>query len=60
LNNQPKLHALARSASEVLDRYLNYVNNDPILRAIDKREFADVVVHAPILKALTALRKALA
>ncbi len=59
LNNQPRLHALARSASVVLDRYLQYVNNDPILKAVDKKEFADVVVHAPILKALTALRNAL-
>jgi hypothetical protein len=60
LTNQPKLHALGQSASKVLDRYLSYVNNDPILKAIDKKEFADVVVHAPIVKALTALRKALA
>lgn len=60
LNNQPRLHALGRSASTVLDRYLSYVNSDPILKAIDKREFADVIVHAPIVKALTALRKALA
>lgn len=59
LGHQTKLHELAKSASEVLDRYLHYVQNDPILKAIDKKEFADVAVHAPIMKALSTLRKAL-
>ena len=60
LNDQTRLHALAATASEVLDRYLAYVGSDPLLKAIDHKEFADVTVHAPIMKALTTLRKVLA
>jgi hypothetical protein len=29
------------------------------MKAIDKKEFADVTIHAPIMKALADLRKAL-
>lgn len=59
LRNQAKLHTLAASASQVLDRYLSYVGKDPVLKAIDAKEFADVTVYAPIMKALTTLRSAL-
>jgi len=59
LTNQAKLHALSATASKVLDRYYSYVAADPIMKAIDKKEFADVTVHAPILKALGDLRKSL-
>ena len=56
---QGKLAELATSATEVLDRYQLYVDNDPVMRAIDHKEFADVIVHAPVAKALRDLRKAL-
>ena len=59
LRAQGKLADLASSATEVLDRYQRYVDADPVMRAIDEKEFADVVVHAPVAKALRDLRKAL-
>ena len=59
LRAQGKLADLASSATEVLDRYQRYVDADPVMRAIDQKEFADVVVHAPVTKALRDLRKAL-
>ena len=57
---QAKIAALAATASEVLDRYHRYVASNALMRAIDEKEFADVTVHAPVMKALTDLRKALA
>jgi hypothetical protein len=60
LHDDRKLATLGHAASEVLDRYLRYVAKDPVLRAMDQKEFADVAVHAPIMKALSTLRKALA
>jgi len=60
LADTAKLQALAISASSVLDRYIRYVDSDPLLKAVDHKEFADVLVHAPIVKALTTLRRALA
>jgi hypothetical protein len=60
LTNKAKLQTLSAAATEVLNKYYNYVANDPIMKAIDKKEFADVTVHAPIMKALGDLRKALA
>ena len=59
LRAQGKLADLASSATEVLDRYQRYVDADPVMRAIDQKEFAEVVVHAPVAKALRDLRKAL-
>jgi hypothetical protein len=59
LKNQAKLHALAATANEVLDRYRKYVEGNAVLKAIDMKEFADVTMHAPIMKALNDLRKAL-
>jgi hypothetical protein len=59
LKNQAKLHSLAAAATEILDRYRAYVEGNPLMKAIDKKEFADVTIHAPIMKALADLRKAL-
>lgn len=57
---QDKLATLAATAVEVLDRYHRYVAGNAVMRAIDEKEFADVTVHAPVMKALGDLRKALA
>ena len=59
LRQQAKLAQLAGQCAAVLDRYLDYVANNPVMRAIDRREFADVAVHKPVLAALRGLRKAL-
>lgn len=59
LRAQDKLAALAGAATEVLDRYQRYVADDAVMQAIDQKEFADVIVHAPVVKALRDLRKAL-
>ena len=59
LRDQKKLQALGASAVEILDRYQNFVANNALMRAIDAREFADVTVHAPVVKALKALRSSL-
>lgn len=59
LRNQTKLHTLAATATEILDRYIRYVEANPIMKAIDSKEFADVAIHAPIKKALADLRNAL-
>jgi len=59
LKNQTKLQALGATAKEILDRYHVYVENNQVMRAIDMKEFADVTIHAPIMKALGDLRKAL-
>ena len=57
---QDKLATLAATAVEVLDRYHHYVAGNAVMHAIDEKEFADVTVHAPVMKALGDLRKALA
>jgi hypothetical protein len=59
LRNQKKLHALADTAKQTLDRYQRYVATNGVMKAIDEKEFADVTVHAPVLKALADLRKAM-
>ena len=59
LKNQSKLHALAATAAEIVDRYRTFVQGNQLMKAIDKKEFADVTIHAPIMKALGDLRKAL-
>jgi hypothetical protein len=59
LRNQKKLHALADTAKQTLDRYQGFVANNGVMKAIDEKEFADVTVHAPVLKALADLRKAM-
>jgi hypothetical protein len=59
LRNQKKLRELAATAGEVLERYQRYVASNGVMRAIDEKEFADVTVHAPVVKALADLRKSL-
>jgi len=56
---QDKIKALAATASQVLDRYQRYVSGNALMRAIDQKEFADVVVHATVMKALSDLKRAL-
>jgi hypothetical protein len=60
VKNQSKLISLAANANEILDRYLRFVANNSLMKAIDMKEFADVTIHAPVLKALTDLKKSLA
>jgi hypothetical protein len=59
IQNQARLHSLAAKATEILDRYHSYVANNSLMKAIDMKEFADVTVHAPVMKALGDLRKTL-
>jgi hypothetical protein len=59
LKQQAKLHELAGSAKEILDGYRSYVESNAVMKAIDQKEFADVAIHAPIMKALNDLRKTL-
>lgn len=59
LRQQKKLQQLAATAVEILERYQRYVAGNGVMRAIDQKEFADVVVHAPVVKALADLRKSL-
>jgi hypothetical protein len=59
LKNQAKLQQLATSATEILDRYTKFVEGNEVMKAIDLKEFADVTIHAPVLKALRDLRRAL-
>jgi hypothetical protein len=59
LKNKPKLVGLAAQAAAVVDRYHQFVAANLLLKAVDQKEFADVTVHAPVLQALSNLRKAL-
>lgn len=59
LKRQAQLLDLARQAVAVLDRYLEFVSANPVMKAIDLGEFADVRVHKPVLSALRGLRAAL-
>lgn len=59
LRNQKQLTVLAASAIEILDRYRQFVAGNALMRAIDEKEFADVTVHAPVMRALGALRSSL-
>ena len=59
IKDQTKLAGLAAQAIEILDRYQHYVANNTVMRAIDMKEFADVTIHAQVMKALSNLRKAL-
>jgi hypothetical protein len=60
VKNQSKLVGIAAGANEILGRYLDFVGDNPLMKAIDMKEFADVTIHAPVLKALKDLKKALA
>ena len=59
LRNQKRLDELASTAVETLERYQGFVANNKLMSAIDEKEFADVTVHAPVMRALGALRAAL-
>ncbi len=59
VKNQTKLVGLAGEAVEILDRYQKFVGSSPLMKAIDKKEFADVTIYAPVMKALGDLKKAL-
>jgi hypothetical protein len=59
LRSQKELHQLAATAGEILERYQRFVASNGVMRAIDEKEFADVTVHAPVVKALADLRKSL-
>ena len=59
LRDSGRLEKLAGVAREVLDRYQTFVADNALMKAIDEKEFADVVVHAPVTRALRDLRKAL-
>jgi len=59
LRDQKKLRALGTSAAGILERYQRFVADNALMRAIDAREFADVAVHAPVMRALKALRSSL-
>jgi hypothetical protein len=43
----------------ILDKYHRYVAGNEVMKAIDLKEFADVTIHAPVMKALNDLRRAL-
>ena len=55
LKQEAKLKKHGQRAVQLLDTYLDYVKSSPLLDAIDKKEFADVVVKAPLQTALTKL-----
>ncbi len=59
VKNQTKLVSLAGQAVEILDRYRQFVGSSPLMKAIDQKEFADVTIYAPVMKALGDLKKAL-
>lgn len=59
LKNQAKLQDLAATAAEIVDRYRKFVEDNKVMKAIDMKEFADVTIHAPVMKALGDLRRAL-
>lgn len=50
--NQAKLRDLGAAALDVLNRYCKYVEGNQLMKAIDMKEFADVTVHKPVMKAL--------
>jgi hypothetical protein len=60
VKNQSKLVSLAAEANEILERYLSFVAKNALMKAIDMKEFADVTIHAPVMKALKDLKKSLA
>jgi hypothetical protein len=59
VKNQAKLSQLKADAYAIVERYYKYVANNALLKAVDHKEFADVTVHAPVMQALGALKKAL-
>src|SRR5262245_17873401 len=59
VKNQTKLLSLADEAVEILGRYQKFVGSSSLMKAIDQKEFADVTIYAPVMKALGDMKKAL-
>ena len=57
LKQQDRLRATASNAREILDNFTKYVNDSPLLDAIDAKEFADVRIKAPMVMAMRELAK---
>lgn len=51
---------LQREAGRIVDDYLAYVNNDPLVREIDDNPFTKVAVRSVLLDTLSDLRQKLA
>lgn len=56
-NRQADRDRLGAEAASLVQRFLDYATSDSLLNAVDQKEFADVVVKAPIEKALKELVK---
>lgn len=59
LRNQQKMEELAEEAKQLLNGYMSYVKKSPLLDGIDQKEFANVTMKAPLLKALQQLERAI-
>ena len=59
-NRQGDLDRLGGEAAEIVQQFLSYASRDPLLNAVDQKEFADVTVKAPIETALKDLVRTLA
>ena len=59
LRNQQKMQELADEAKQLLGGYMSYVQKSPLLDGIDQKEFANVTMKAPLLKALKQLERAI-
>jgi hypothetical protein len=57
LKQQSRLKELGGNAKQLLDKFVDYVDRDPLLAAIDQKEFADVQIKAPMEVALRDLAK---
>jgi hypothetical protein len=60
LKQQDILHQKAETARQLLERYTKYVDDSPLLAAIDHKEFADVEIQRPMLSAMRDLAKTIA
>jgi hypothetical protein len=57
LKQQDRLREKAESARQLLDNFGNYVFKSPLLAAIDKKEFANVQIKAPMMTAMRELAR---
>jgi hypothetical protein len=57
LAQQAKLQEFGTRARDLVDSFVSYVDKSPLLDAIDKKEFADVQIKAPVSAALRELAK---
>jgi hypothetical protein len=57
LKQQDRLREKAENARQLLDNFGNYVFKSPLLTAIDKKEFADVQIKAPMMAAMRELAR---